>query len=512
MPFQPVKFFRLQWFQSFRPERPIRLILAVALLATLYAHGTQAGTLRLAYDAGFGGAESLDPYSPTRFYFTTLTLFDRLVRQNFEGGVDPGLATSWEVSQDARTWTFSLRPGVRFHSGKPLVAADVVYSIHHALDPKRGSPVASTLKVIDRVEAIDDLTVRFHLKSAHADLPLLLIDQRCGIIAENSAATIEQTGDGTGPYKLLRNDPEGITLLVANQDYWEGSPNVERIEVVAIPDQVAQIQAMLSGQIDYLPSVNRRQLKLFENNPDFIVQTIKTGHWPGMVMRTDQPPFDDVRVRKAMRLVIDRPNMIRLVLGDGGGEPACDTPVWSGDQYYAAIVCRRDIPAARALLKEAGYSDGIDVDLYTSSVEKLFISMAEVYQSQAAQAGIRVNIHQVPADGYWTDTWMQESFVSTRWNQRPADQILNEAFRSGASWNETYWNNPEFDHSLDMARKETDPDKRLSLYGKTQQMLFDQGGAIIPFYLNVNRVFSARISSLPSEKTLFVEWHKVARE
>ena len=488
----------------------MRSSLAIVLLLLLSASVTHAGLLRLAYDAGFGGAESLDPYSPTRFYFTTLTLFDRLVNQNHDGTIKSGLATSWNVSDDARTWTFNLRPGVRFHSGKPLVAADVVYSIEHALDPQRGSPVASTLSVIDRAEALDDRTVRFHLKSAHADLPLLLIDPRCGIIAENSADTLEKTGDGTGPYKLLRNDPEGITLLVANQEYWQGPPRVERIEVVAIPDQVAQIQAMLSGQIDYLPSINRRQLKLFENNPDFIVQTVRTGHWPGMVMRTDQPPFDDVRVRKAMRLVIDRPDMIRLALGDGGGEPACDTPVWPGDPYYANMGCQRDIPTAKALLKEAGYRDGIDVDLYTSSVDKLFISMAEVYQSQAAEAGIRVHIHQVPADGYWTDTWMRESFVSTRWNQRPADQILNEAFRSGASWNETYWNNPEFDHSLDMARKETDPVKRRSMYARTQQILFDEGGAIIPFYLNINRVFSARISSLPSEKTLFVEWRRIA--
>ena len=482
------------------------------LLLLLSASVTHAGLLRLAYDAGFGGAESLDPYSPTRFYFTTLTLFDRLVNQHHDGTIEPGLATSWDVSDDARTWTFRLRSGVRFHSGKPLVAADVVYSIEHALDPQRGSPVASTLAVIDRVEALDGQTVRFHLKSAHADLPLLLIDPRCGIIAEDSAGTLEKTGDGTGPYKLLRNDPEGITLLVANPEYWQGPPQVERIEVVAIPDQVAQIQAMLSGQIDYLPSINRRQLRLFENNPDFIVQTVRTGHWPGMVMRTDQPPFDDVRVRKAMRLVVDRPDMIRLALGDGGGQPACDTPVWPGDPYYADMGCQRDIPTAKALLKEAGYRDGIDVDLYTSSVDKLFISMAEVYQSQAIEAGIRVHIHQVPADGYWTDTWMRESFVSTRWNQRPADQILNEAFRSGASWNETYWNNPEFDHSLDRARKEIDPVKRRSMYARTQQILFDEGGAIIPFYLNINRVFSARISSLPSEKTLFVEWHRVATQ
>ncbi len=489
-----------------------RSILAIALSLSLCLSAAHARALRLAHDAGFGGAESLDPYSPTRFYFTTLTLFDRLVHQNEDGGVEPGLAASWEMSEDARTWTFNLRPGVRFHSGKPLVATDVVYSINHALDPDRGSPVASALAVIERVEALDELTVRFHLQSAHADLPLLLIDPRCAVIAENSAATIEQTGDGTGPYKLLGNDPEGITLLVANREYWQGPPRIGRIEVVAIPDQVAQIQAMLAGQIDYLPSIDRRQLRLFENNPDFIVQTVRTGHWTGMVMRTDQPPFDDVRVRKAMRLVVDRPDMVKLALGDGGGEPACDTPVWPGDPYHADMECQQDIAAARALLEEAGYGSGIDVHLYTSPVERLFLSMAEVYQSQAAEAGIRVHIHQVPADGYWTDTWMQESFVSTRWNQRPADQILNEAFRSGAPWNETYWSNRDFDHSLDMARKETDPLRRHSMYARTQHILFDEGGAIIPFYLNINRVFSARISSLPSEKTLFVDWHKVATE
>ena len=488
----------------------IRQIVFAVLMAS-QALTAQAGSLRLAYDAGFGGAESLDPYSPTRFYFTTLTMFSRLVRQERNGMPGPELAKSWDVSEDAKIWTFHLRDNVKFHSGKLLQAEDVVYSISHALDPKRGSPVRSTLKIIDRVEAIDNLTVRFFLQDGHADFPLLLIDQRCAIIAKDSAQTIETTGDGTGPFKLLKNDPEGITTLIANEHYWEGMPSVERIEIVAIPNQVAQIQAMLSGQIDYLASVNRSQLKLFQDNDDFVLQTVKTGHWPGMVMRTDQTPFDDVKIRKAMRLVIDRQNMIKLVLGENGGEPACDTPIWSGDQYYEQIQCDQDIPRAKALLQEAGYADGIDVDLYTSSVEKIFISMAEVYQSQAAKADIRINIHQVPADGYWMDTWMQESFVSTRWNQRPADQILNEAFRSGASWNETFWSNTEFDHYLDMARQEVDAKRRHELYAKVQHTLYEEGGAIIPFFMNVNRVFSTKVSNLPTEADLYVPWHKVEK-
>ncbi len=471
----------------------------------------QGATLRLAYDAGFGGAESLDPYSPTRFFFTTQTMYNRLVRQEDDGSAGPDLATSWSVSGDARIWTFHLRDGVRFHSGKLLGAEDVVYSLYHALDPKRGSPVRSTLKIMDRIEVVDRLTVRIHLKSAHADLPLLLLDQRCGIIPEGSADSIEQTGDGTGPFRLVENDPEGITVLEANPDYWEGPPGVERVEIVAIPDQVAQIQAMLAGQIDYLPSINRRQLKLFENHPGYIVQTIRTGHWPGMVMRTDTAPFDNQNVRRAMRMVVDREDMVRLVLGEGGGEPSCDTPVWAGDKYHAQRDCPQDIAQAKALLSKAGYPDGIDVDLYTSSVDKSFVSMAEVYQNQAAQAGIRVNIHQVPADGYWTDTWMQESFVTTRWNQRPADQILNEAFRSGAAWNETYWQNPQFDQELDLARKEVNEERRRQLYVGTQQLLYDDGGAIIPFHLNVNRVFSSKLRNLPPETELFVQWQHLGK-
>ncbi len=484
---------------------------ALLVVAVLFFAPVQAATLRLAYDAGFGGAESLDPYSPTRFYFTTLTLFNRLVRQEYDGTAGPELALSWKVSDDAKIWTFYLRPDVYYHSGKLFSAEDVVYSMSHAVDPERGSPVRSTLKIIDRVVAIDDLTVEIHLQSAHADLPLLLLDQRCGMIPKDSADTIEQTGDGTGPFMLERSDPEGITTLVANPNYWEGRPAVDRIEVVAISDQVAQIQAMLSGQIDYLPSINRRQLKLFAGNPDFSVQTVKTGHWPGMVMRTDEPPFDDVRVRRAMRLVIDREAMILLVLGDGGGQMACDSPVWSGDQYHVPMSCPPDIDGAKALLTEAGFADGIDVDLYTSSVDKAFVSMAEVFQNQAAEAGIRLKIHQVPADGYWTDTWMQESFVSTRWNQRPADQILNEAFRGGAAWNETYWSNPKFDHDLDMARKEVDDKKRYELYAGVQRMIQDQGGAIIPFHLNINRVMSKKLRNLPPEEELFIRWQYIGK-
>jgi len=135
--------------------------------------------------------------------------------------------------------------------------------------------------------------------------------------------------------------------------------------------------------------------------------------------------------------------------------------------------------------------------------------MVQVYQQQVAPAGIKVNLVKAPGDGYWTDVWMKEPASTTSWGQRPADQILNEAYRGGADWNETYWNRPDFDKKLDRARQELDREKRTALFHDLQRILYEEGGSFIPFHVNQPVVLTARVSGFQAVFTDAVRYHLV---
>ncbi len=466
-------------------------------------------TLLLSHPLAWGAEETLDPYTPVRFFEYIRLAYDRLVRVG-EGGLPaPGLATAWEPNEDASAWTLTLREGVLFHDGSEMTSADVVYSLNRMIDPEIDSPIKPVLEIMTSIEATDDYEVTIGLNAPNVDFPLLLTDYRALIIRDGGGETINDDGIGTGPFKLIDFDIEGITTLEAFDDYWGGPPATAGVELIAIPDNEARVQALLAGQIDLLDDISPEQIALFESN-DYKLQSIPSGQWRGFVMRTDTAPYDDPLVRKALRVVADRQELIDQAL-NGDGVVTCDHPVWSRDQYRADIDCSQDIELAKELLAEAGYPDGIEVDIHTSPLDSLWPVMLEVYQAQAAEAGITVNIVQAPADGFWVDTWLVEPWVTTLWGERPAAQILNEAWRSGASWNETYWNNEEFDGLLDDAAGELDFEKRKDIYAELQNILFETGGAFIPFHINATRAYSTCLAGVQDVNQFHINYALVVK-
>lgn len=483
------------------------VVSGLALSASM-AWAEPTGVFRQAHEVGSGSASSLDPISNGRVFQITEKIMSRLVRPDMDGRPSPDLATSWSTNEDATEWTLELRDGVVFHDGSSFSSEDVVYSLERILDPEMDSPARSAIAMINTVEAIDDKTVKLTLDGSFADLPLLLMDYRLRMIPEASGDTIATTGIGTGPFKLVSFDAEGTTRLEANMDYYKGAPGVAEMEIIGITDGQARLQALLGGQIDMERGITAQQSVMLEGSDQFDVQTIPTGNWRGLVFRTDVEPFDDPRVRLALRLAADRQGMVDLVMG-GGAVVACDSPVGPRDQYRADIDCPQDIERAKALLAEAGYSDGIDIDLHVATLEPTWPILAEVYQNQAAAAGIRVNIVQVPSDGFWSEVWMQKDAVTTRWNERPADQALNEIYLSTAKWNESYYKDADFDALLAQARQELSFNSRHALYVQAQEHLWETAGTLIPYHVTRLVGTTSRVENLDAVENNAVRWHLV---
>lgn len=489
-------------------QRIFTITAAAALFAASSAFAAPEGTFRQAHEYGFGANSSLDPISKGRVFQITEKIMNRLVRPGLDGKPQPDLATEWSANADATVWTFKLRPGVKFHDGSGFDAADAVYSLERVLDPDSDSPARSAVKMISKVEALDPMTLRITLDTPFADMPLQLMDYRLRMIPEGSGDSIAQSGIGTGPFKVETFDAEGTTVLVANSDYWEGAPGVARMEVIGIPDGQARLQALLGGQIDMERGVTAQQAPMLKGSSKFSIQEIPTGNWRGLVFRTDVAPFDDVRVRQAVRLAADREELVKLVLG-GGGVVACDTPVEPNDQYRADLSCPQDIERAKALLAEAGHPDGIEIYVHVATLEPTWPTLAVAYQEQAGAAGIRVNVVQTPTDGYWNAVWMKKDVAATRWNERPADQALHEIYLSSAKWNESYFKDPAFDDLLARARRELDFSKRRALYVEAQEYLWENAGTLIPYHVTKLIGVSSRVKNLDEVKNDAVRWHRI---
>jgi peptide/nickel transport system substrate-binding protein len=485
----------------------------IASAMTLVLVGTNAvadpaGTFRRAHEYGYGDKSSLDPASRGRVMQITEKLMNRLIRPDMEGSPSPDLATSWSSNDSATEWTVNLRDGVKFHDGSAFDAGDVIYTFSRVLDPENKSPARSAIKMIDKMEAVDSKTVKFTLSTPFADMPLQMMDYRLRIIPEGSGDSIASSGVGTGPFKLVSYDAAGVTKLEANMDYWEGAPGVAKMEIIGIGDGQARMQALLGGQIDFENTVTNQQKPMFASSNKFKMMEVPTGNWRGLVFRTDIAPFTDVRVRQAVRMAADREELIKLIMG-GAATVACDTPVKPDDQYRADIKCPQDIAGAKKLLAEAGFPDGIDVEVYVATLEPTWPILAEAYQQQAAEAGIRVTIKQVPSDGYWSDTWMQKTISATRWNERPADSALHEIYLSSAKWNESYYDDAGFDALLGKARRELNFDRRKALYVQAQEHLHETAGTLIPYHVSKLYVMNSRVDGIDAVENHTIRWHKV---
>ena len=425
--------------------------------------------------------------------------YERLVKLDPEFNPVPELAEGWETNDTGDVWTFRLLRGVKFHDGSEMTANDVVFSYRRLVDPDVGSPAASALSMLpmDGIEALDDYTVRFSLTSPVVTFPEVIATRFTYIAkAGQSDEELRLRGIGTGPYKVESFVPgEDPSVFVRHDGYRrEGLPKVDRVEMRSIPDDAARIAALRGGQIDINWDLPRVGIEVLEQDPNVEVIRTRSPFVMTMSMWTDTPPFDDVRVRMAMKLVVDREAMVQLVLG-GRGQLGNDNPVAPWVRYAIDTPIRqRDVAEARRLLAEAGHADGLDVELYTSDTVFGFVEMATVYQAMAAEAGINVRITQAPADDYWSAIWLQVPFMCSSWSGRPADDALSVAYLSDAQWNETRWKNADFDEAIAAARRTVDEAERTAHYHRAQELLRDDGGAIISMHPDAMAAMRSNIS------------------
>lgn len=442
---------------------------------------------------------SFDPalFENVEAYPFGFAIFDGLVWVDAQLTPQPMLAERWEVNGDGHQWTFHLRPDVTFHHGTPFTAVDVVYTFTRLLDPALGSPLQPVLSFIQETEAVDDHTVRFHLATPNVDLPLLLAAPQLRILPHDYALDRMMIHpSGTGPFLFDEHRSGEMIRYVRNPDYWAADRiAIAEVHHIYMPSLDEQVAALVRGELDLLLEIGPDQIASLQENPDIVVLQTPSGRYQNLAMQVKERPFQDKRVRQALKACLDHAALQQQVL-QGRGAIGDDHPIAPISPFFPDLTAPPDLEKARQLLVEAGYSNGLQLQLLTADAFPGMVQLAYAVQAMAKPAGIVIDVIEakVPSEIYFSDYWGVVPFYVSAWEFRPSIyETFAIAYRSDADWNETGWSSPALDQILSEAQQEADQEQRRALYGKAAQLLMDEGAVVIPYFQPVLTAVRANV-------------------
>lgn len=456
--------------------------------------------------------ETLDVQLTTDSYTIPLNCFDRLVETDTVDGVAqivPGLADSWDVSEDGLTYTFHLHEGVTFHNGDPFTADDVVYTVNRMMDPATLAKntdiyygvVAGAADFYDGnadsvsgVKAIDDLTVEFTLESAYAPFLSCLATPGGSIFNRESTEGVDDFGVnpascfGTGPFQVTEWELGSQVTLVANPNYFKGAPQIDGITLAIVSDADTQRMMFEEGSIDVFNfDYAESQLQYFLDNgyEDQIVSGSRAGTYYFM-FNTAIEPLNDVNVRKALQMAIDRQAILDALYSGEGKVLSTFIPEGVLSYNDAAPEIPYDPDQAKQMLADAGYADGFDMEIAIMADSATSLNVSTIIQSYLQQVGVRAEIKQYDESSYYDirrDGELPSYYNSWSADFNDPDNFLYTFFsKKNTKGRSINYDNAEIMQLLEDARVMVDFDERMAAYQKIDDAVVHQDAITLPLY------------------------------
>lgn len=449
----------------------------------------RGGHLRIGLWGG-SSQDTLDPASITNDagFLIAATARNKLLEVEPNGELTPSLVVKWEPSDDLMQWTFEIRSGVTFHSGKSLEPSDVVASLNLHRGEASTSPAKSFLKPVVDIKADGTNRVVVSLDAPNVDFPSVLADLSLSIVPAKDGVADRNTTDGTGPYAIESFEPGRHIRFKRNPNYWnlDKAAFFDSAEVLIIADAATRMNALRSGQVDLINQADLKTLNMLQRVPGINVEDVPSGRFYIFGMMSDVTPFNDKNVRQALKYAINRKEMTQKILL-GHGSVGNDQPIKIGHKYFNSELPQReyDPDKAKFHLKQAGLTS-LQVSL--SVAEAAFagaVNAGQLFAASAGEAGIKIDAVREADDGYFDNVWLKKPFTADYWTQLPsADAQFTQGYAKGAAWNETHFDNARFNELLQKARGTLDEQQRIGMYHEMQQLIHDESGAIIPMFAN----------------------------
>jgi peptide/nickel transport system substrate-binding protein len=434
----------------------------------------KGGTLSL----GMTGASTYDSAdvsfaSSNWDYMLASLIFDRLNGDFVSGGFTPMLAEEITLDSSATHCTVRLRSGVEFHNGKTISADDLIATIQRIVNPKNPGAVASLLNVdTAALKKVDALTVSFALTSPNAFLPSHLAAIQSGIVP---ADFDPKNPVGAGPFMFEDFTPGQSATLARFPNYWNTAPYIDVLSVQGYTSSTTLVNALTSGAADAATTFSLTDLPTLRAASGVTVLSHQAGGFFPYVLYSGKGPFADVRARQAMRLAVDRGQLVETLLSEQGR--VANDLFSPNDVNFASSIPQRtqDVGQAKSLLKAAGL-DGLNLTMATSP----FLANAEVVLAQQlAAVGVNIKVENVDATTFYTKHYAQDPLFVSYWLNQPLARINGLCYVPNAHFPETGWLNPQYESLLTQARAATDPSKRGELEVQMQQIYYDQGPWLI---------------------------------
>ncbi|GEO15572.1 ABC transporter substrate-binding protein [Microvirga aerophila] len=442
------------------------------------------------------GPTGLDPHLITAFpsfMVVNGNIYEGLTSIDKDLKVVPGLAESWTVSPDGKTYTFKLRSSVKFHDGSALEAEDIVSTIKRVQSKDIASPLASRLSAIESANAVDPQTVELKLKEPSA--PLLASLATIAVVpssVETNKDALQKQPVGTGPFKFQEWQPNGFILLAKNEAYWQqGLPKLSGLKFNIVPESATRQVGLTNGQYALLPHIDAATALQLKGKPGIRLGETLDLAYALIGMNVSKPPFDNPKVREAVNYAVNRQEIVDAALfgaGVPGGPLSPALKSWALD--VKEYPCYTPDPAkAQALLKESGVALPITVTMNVLPRQDIK-DVAQVVQEQLNKVGFKVELKN-QEQGQFIQDWRNSNFdmfASLNAGNADPDEYFYRTFRTGGSTNVFKYSDQEIDQLLDSARTQQDQAARKAAYDKVQRKLACSGPAV---HVSYGTLFSA---------------------
>jgi peptide/nickel transport system substrate-binding protein len=406
--------------------------------------------------------------------------------------------------KSARVWTIRVRDGIEFSNGKTLGADDVIYSIRRLVNPKLGLFGGAALSSVDPngMKKVDKRTVRMTLKRPDATILDALGQYIANIVPVGyspNAVGKANPNIGTGPYVLKSFTPGQQSVHVRNPNYWRtGQPYFDEVVVIDFPDDTARVNALLGGQIDGMTDVPPAQVAVVNGHSGTKVLESPSAAWTPICMRVDAAPFTDPRVRLAMRLIADRPQMVQQALA-GHGHVGNDLYAPFDPAYNHSLPQRhQDIEQAKSLLNAAGQS-GLTIDLQSTNGALGMNEGAQVFAQQAKAAGVTVNVKILDSGAFYGDNYLKWTFSTDFWGTRNYLSQVAAGSLPSSPYNETHWPDAprkKYIALYNQALGTVSTAKRTAITHEMQKLEYQFGGYLVWGFSTLLDGYSTKLQGL----------------
>jgi peptide/nickel transport system substrate-binding protein len=453
--------------------------------------------------SGGSRRDTLDPHNWVNLVdgARVYSLFNPLVDFDLDAHPVLSLAEEIRASSDAMRWTIRVKPDIEFHNGKTLSADDVLYTFQRIVNPERPALGAISLKALDIANAkkIDKRTVQVPCFTPFSPLKDILASYDFFVVPVGFDL---KHPVGTGPFKYRSFAAGRRSTFVKNENYWEsGLPYIDELVISDSPSEVAQVNELGSATLDVIDLISPYSITPVLSGGNNVMITKGGGYTP-FTMRVDRAPFDDIRVRQAFRLICDREYMLDSVFS-GNGKIGNDVFGLRDIVYDSALPQRsQDIDQAQSLLARAGYSK-LTITLVTSAIGSGTMQLAQVFQQQAAEAGVTVNLKEVTSSEFFGRNYLSWTFAQDHWKYYPYFSNVLQATLAGARFNECHTSNAAYARLYKQAVATLDGTKRADIAHEMQEMEYSSAasGYIIACFNPVIDAYASRVNGVVSSKT-----------